>query len=348
MTEKKPVDANDLYSPTPYDDAFRIMEGACDDLLVSLVNYLFGESFGPEAEVIRLRNEHFSEGTDGSVQKRITDSHFSISENGVIKKYHIECESGGFDNSILIRIFEYVSQIALDEAERTPTKLRIRFPYTGLLLLNGGDNVADKAEIDIITPDGEIKYNVPIIKRKNIELDEIFNKKLYFLIPFYILNYKDKLNELEKDEGNWNDLVQHYKEIFRRLESEYKKGELPLFSLGVIIETMERVAYNMTLGHGTVNTKVGEIMGGQYKELEWIKAWREAEAKGKAEGKAEGAEEQLINMICRKLKKGKTVSQIAEELEEDEATIQSIVNTAEKYAPEYDIEKIVKDVLAPV
>ncbi len=56
----------------------------------------------------------------------------------------------------------------------------------------------------------------------------------------------------------------------------------------------------------------------------------------------------IIELICKKLRKGKSVYQIAEELEEDEFTIQAIVNIAEKYAPEYDVEKIVKDVLAPV
>ena len=62
----------------------------------------------------------------------------------------------------------------------------------------------------------------------------------------------------------------------------------------------------------------------------------------------ESREGLLIELICKKLKKGKSVPQIADELEEDEAAIQAIVNAAEKYAPDYDVEKIVKDVLATV
>ena len=57
-----------------------------------------------------------------------------------------------------------------------------------------------------------------------------------------------------------------------------------LFSFGVIIESMRRVAFNVTEGHGTVQEKVGEMMGGQIMELDWIKAWRKAEAEGRAEG----------------------------------------------------------------
>ena len=56
----------------------------------------------------------------------------------------------------------------------------------------------------------------------------------------------------------------------------------------------------------------------------------------------------LFEQICKKLKKGKFVPQIADELVEDETVIQAIENVAEKYIPDYDIEKIVKDVLATV
>ncbi len=65
------------------------------------------------------------------------------------------------------------------------------------------------------------------------------------------------------------------------------------------------------------------------------------------ESREEGHDEHLVEQVCKKLKKGMPVSQIASEVEEDEPRIQAIVNIAEKYAPDYDVEKIVKDVLAP-
>ena len=60
----------------------------------------------------------------------------------------------------------------------------------------------------------------------------------------------------------------------------------------------------------------------------------------------EGDTGRLVNQICKKLKKGMSVSQIAEAVEEDEARVQTIVDIAKKYAPEYDVEKIVKELLA--
>ena len=51
----------------------------------------------------------------------------------------------------------------------------------------------------------------------------------------------------------------------------------------------------------------------------------------------------LIEQVCKKLQKGKSVDVIADEVEEDESLIQSIVAQAEKYAPHYDIERIWED-----
>ena len=63
------------------------------------------------------------------------------------------------------------------------------------------------------------------------------------------------------------------------------------------------------------------------------------------EGHAEGETSRLVNQICKKLKKGMSVAQIADAVEEDEARVQTITDVAQKYAPNYDVEKIVQELL---
>ena len=53
-----------------------------------------------------------------------------------------------------------------------------------------------------------------------------------------------------------------------------------------------------------------------------------------------------FNMSCRKLRKGKNASQIAEELEEDLPVIQDIVIAASDFAPEYDTDAIFKSMVS--
>ena len=50
-------------------------------------------------------------------------------------------------------------------------------------------------------------------------------------------------------------------------------------------------------------------------------------------------------MVCRKLKKGKSIEQIADELEEEEARIQVLCDVARDFAPEYDERKILAAVM---
>ena len=61
---------------------------------------------------------------------------------------------------------------------------------------------------------------------------------------------------------------------------------------------------------------------------------------GIEKGIEQGVNKHIVEQVCKKLIKGKTISTIAEELEETESTIKDIVSCAEKHAPEYDIEAV--------
>ena len=72
----------------------------------------------------------------------------------------------------------------------------------------------------------------------------------------------------------------------------------------------------------------------------------DGEAQGEARGKKDGQLRTLISLTVRKLCKGKSVEQIADELEEDTATIAPICKAAEEFAPEYDEEKIFRKLIS--
>ena len=60
-------------------------------------------------------------------------------------------------------------------------------------------------------------------------------------------------------------------------------------------------------------------------------------------GRLEGENKKLVQIICKKLKKNKGVREIADALEEDECVIQEIVDVAVKYAPDYDVDRIMEE-----
>ena len=58
------------------------------------------------------------------------------------------------------------------------------------------------------------------------------------------------------------------------------------------------------------------------------------------EGMEQGRVQILAELVCSKLKKGKTPEEIADALEEPVENIQKICRIAERYAPEYPVEKV--------
>ena len=280
VRKKSGVERNLLYSNVAYDSAFRTMESECDDILIPFVNYLFCESYRDDAVVSRMRNEQFSGGRNHSSQKRITDSNFRITQDGVSKSYHLECESKPYDGSLLVRFFEYDSQIAKADSDIEFSKLKVRIPNAGLLLLRGPDSVPDRVCIEIETPEGSVSYHVAVVKESDFTIDKIFEKRLYLMIPFYIFNYEKDLSDINKDEDRIKALKDFYKDIIAKLDEEHEQGRLSALSHGVIIRLTHSVIHKFLMKYKNVQKKVGDVMGGEVLDLPEIRIAHEAEARG--------------------------------------------------------------------
>ena len=67
-------------------------------------------------------------------------------------------------------------------------------------------------------------------------------------------------------------------------------------------------------------------------------------AEGRIKGRTEGRTEGQISLICKKLRKNLSVAEIAAWMEEEEATVQAIVDVAKKYAPDYDEHLVFEEI----
>jgi len=332
MSEKKRT-----VSYTAYDKAVRILETECDDALLQLVNYVFHENYDNSAKIIRLRNQHFAEHTDGETEEQITDSHFSIIFRGITKKYHMECQSNGYSGSMLIRIIQYAFQTAIDDSTYEYDEIRIEIPQSVLFVLRDKGRPPEKARFRIITPGGEVSYEAPVICEAWFSIEEMFKNKLHFLLPFFAFNLESQMDIYEHDIEKLKEFGNLYIEVIERI-CQLPEAVLSLRTKGVIIKEMEKVTKRLNENRVNVIRKVGDIM--MDSTLEWLRKYDAAVA--------EGEETRLVRQICRKLRKGKNISQIADELEESEIRVQVICDTAAEFAPDYDEEKVIKAVLNPV
>ena len=80
-------------------------------------------------------------------------------------------------------------------------------------------------------------------------------------------------------------------------------------------------------------------------ELEKRDSFEEGLSLGREEGMSVGQTKQLIFQIIEKIKKGKSISQISDELETDISIIETIYNVVVKYSPDYDVDNILEEVL---
>jgi len=100
-----------------------------------------------------------------------------------------------------------------------------------------------------------------------------------------------------------------------------------------------------------IHDRVCKVKASEKVGVKYMQAWEERYfdkqeareeglAEGRAEGRAEGESIKLIQMVCKKLQKGKEEKVIADELEENATVIRQIYKAAKPFAPDYDWQKV--------
>ncbi len=287
-----------------YDGAFRTILNDCRKLIIPVINEIFHEHYTGEEEIRFFPNEHFLDQQDAADKERITDTNFQIIGR-IAKKYHLECESSLPDGKITVRLFEYDAQIALDEGEVTEETLTVTFPNTAVMYLRAYKKTPDKMKYVIITPGGTVQYDVPIMKVQSYSLDEIFEKRLLMLIPFYIFSHEKSFSEYNNNDLKLEELKTEYRMILERLDDLEKQGIIGAFDKRTIIDLSSDVINEIARKYENVQKGIGAMMRGPLIQTEAKTILNRGISQGISETKKETA--------LRMLKMGKlTVEEIAE------------------------------------
>jgi hypothetical protein len=278
---------------TPYDDVFRTLMSDCTSLLIPVVNEVFHEHYTGDETIRFIPNEHFIQQPGANTKEKITDSCFEIQNNIHKKKYHMECQSTA-DNHMVIRMFEYDSQIALDDGEVTGNNLVVTFPHSGVLYLRHTRNTPDVMNVQIRTPGGSLTYEIPVIKIQTYTIDKIFDKGLLFLIPFHIFCYEKKFDEYETNEQKLRQLQQEYQYIRNRLEALSLSDKISEYEKCTLIDMSKKVLDNIAAKYANVRKEVTSVMGGKVLDYEAKDILQSGIRQGKMEGLLEGKIEGLL------------------------------------------------------
>ena len=279
-----------------YDGVFRTIINDCSWFVLPLINEVFGENYSGTETIEFHPNEHFISQNDEPDSKRITDTNFTVT-GSTVKKYHLECESSKYSTRILVRIFEYDAQIALDESEIEGETIKVTFPNTAVLYLRNSRKTPDSMKVRIIVPGDSAEYTVPIIKMADYTADDIFRKKLYMLIPFYIFNFEKQFEIINQDEEKLKEVVKEYRSILKKLSDLTEKEEITSFDKRTIADLSGNVIEELAKNYEKVQKGVGEVMGGPMIETEAKRILMR--------GRDEGIELKDIENILRVMKKQK-------------------------------------------
>ena len=149
----------------------------------------------------------------------------------------------------------------------------------------------------IITPGGEISYPIPVLKVQRYSIDEIFEKELYFLIPFFIFSYEKSLAEYDSNAGKLQELENVYLKIREKLENLCSHGKLSEYEKRVIIDLSKKVLEHIAVHYNNVKEGVKDAMGGKILDYEAKDILNRGKAEGRAEGLIQGKLEVYIDLI---------------------------------------------------
>lgn len=286
---------------TIFDNVFRTMLEKMPELVVPLINEVFGTNYPADIAVEQQRNEHQTKNGE-----KITDSRLKIAD----KIYHIECQSTG-DAEMVIRMIEYDFAVSLETKQIENGRYKIYFPHSCVLYLRGKGR-KDTLGMDIIMPDGRvIKYELPAIYIERYTQDVIFQKKLLFLLPFYVIRYEKSREDIEKDPEKLQKLLDEYVTISRRLEeSLLENGKETLYRY--LVEVILKIADYIFSDSEKTKKGVDRAMGGEVLELKTDKLINEIRQDVKEEVKEEIKTETKEKIVICMLKRGKsTLEEIA-------------------------------------
>ena len=266
---------------TPFDDVFKTLLEKCTDLIIPVLNEVFGTDYKMNEPISLEATEHHFTDEKGERRKRITDSCIKIRNH----RYHVECESIP-NTHIAIRMVEYDFHIALSDMEAFAAGAKIkdrgavleddadradyilRFPKSAVLYLRHNSSTKEMLCVRMLLPDGtKADYRIPTVKVQEYTKKEILNKRLLFFIPFYILRYEKELSQINESEERLHELAQDYNGIYEYLQELESCRELSGSYLCNLIQLTQQLVEVVAKKAGNVKREVN-TMGGKVLELE--------------------------------------------------------------------------------
>ena len=283
--------------PNIYDSVFKTVVQKLPGLVVPLVNEAFGRSHGPD-EVVELLPLEYEE----AYHRVLADCVVRIGGN----VYHIECQSST-DARMPIRMIEYDVAIGLATIEKDGA-YTMKFPESSVVYLRASEREPEMPAIHVELPWGEsFDYRCRTLGAQSFSEDELFEKGLLALLPFFLMRYEHDLREIASDEGRTRELLDELSSMRASLESAaLAAGDSGLYNELVALSV--RVSDHLLRRDEEFGEKVRTAMGGEVllllseeRELAIKEATEQGLKQGLEQGREQGREQALVDLARKGL-----------------------------------------------
>ena len=253
-----------------YDDVHKTLATDCKRLLIPLINEVFGTDYDENTDVSMQQQELMLQ-SGVKVEKKIMDSAILLTgRDGRESLYHIESETGKYGKGrVLWRLFEYDAQMARDGGKLKDGILNITFPRSAVIFLREKPGGVSELIMRIHCAEddgGVLDIPVRVLKIQEYSIEEIFDRHLYFLIPFHIFSHEKDLKWYNNEEKKLEELKELYGDIIRKLEIERDTDHIDSYEMMTIIRMSHEVLDRIAAKYKKVKEEVGEVMGGRVLE----------------------------------------------------------------------------------
>ena len=188
-------------------------------LLLAVANEAHGTSYTGEGKVVFGSDEHYHQEQKGGVKKRVTDTHLvvDVQEESRQERLHFECQSQN-DKRMSARMAEYDVLIALENRLLEGDMCNMELPRSTVVYLTGTKDTHQELLVHITAPGGALRYKIPTLKAFHYTMKELVERRLFLLIPFHILVYKNRMIGYNESEEELGELQKIYEDMVESLE----------------------------------------------------------------------------------------------------------------------------------
>ena len=246
-------------------------------------------------------------------------------------RYHIEYQL--LEGNMAIRMVEYgmketirslrqngdITRVSDDRYE-----IEIIMPLQAVVFLAGA-NKEDTITVNLHLPDGKmVTYELPCISASET-VSELSRKKMYLLIPFQQVQLYSRMlkakHYTERTKLKLAEALYHFKlDAKKELDNLHENGILNANEVELLVTSLHNIEDNLLNNDDLIREKVTEMGDEDYVALS-DRLIQQGIEQGIKQGMEKGVKQNLLLQIAKKLQKGKSLAQIADECEisQDEA-----------------------------